>query len=69
VPISQFDPNPQALPQLPQLFESNVSVVHVPLQLVSPEAQPHDPLVHVVPPWQTVPQPPQLLLSLATSRH
>lgn len=45
---------------------------HVVVNMVEPAAQPpavHDPLTHVEPAAQGVPQPPQLLASLAKSTH
>ena len=67
--FSQYAPNPHWFPHRPQLFASVDRLVHAPLQLVSPPEHPQDPFEPTVPPLHTVPQPPQLLLSLVMSRQ
>jgi hypothetical protein len=54
---------------MPQLAGSACVSTQTPLQLVWPGAHWQLPSLHVLPPLQTVPQPPQLLLSVFRSLH
>jgi hypothetical protein len=76
--LAQTSPETEHAPQVPPALPHDVvdwlpNASHVlptqqPLQFV-PELQRHIPLVQVVPAPQTLPQPPQLLLSLKKSAH
>jgi hypothetical protein len=67
VPLRHAEPAPHAFPHVPQLFLSALRLVHVPLQEVVGEGQPHWPFAHAVPPVHAIPQPPQLFGSFLVS--
>ena len=57
-------PTGQATPHAPQFAASLFVVTQRPLQLVSPETQEHEPLLHVRPGPHALPQLPQLFTSV-----
>jgi hypothetical protein len=66
LPAVQDVPAPHTTPHAPQLLESPLRVVHVPLQFVCPApqdgaAEVHAPALHVWPPVQATPHAPQLV--------
>jgi hypothetical protein len=58
---------PQAVPQAPQFFASEVTSTHVPLQSVVPASQTQAWLLQIFPPEQAVPQAPQFCALLPRS--
>ena len=72
-PVQQMPPLTRLVTQLveqaPQAVASVFKFLHTPLQSVRPEGHLHAPAWHVLPPVQTFPQPPQLLLSDWLSLH
>jgi hypothetical protein len=58
-----------ALPQAPQWAFSVKRFVHQPAQLVKPDAHSHLPMLQIEPEGQTLPQPPQLMLSVSKKTH
>jgi hypothetical protein len=63
VPRKHFWSEAHAFPQAPQFASSKSTLVQVPPQSAPPFGQVHTPPWHDFPPVQTMPQPPQLLLS------
>src|SRR5262249_10727371 len=53
------EPVPHWVPQAPQFKLSHCRLAQKPLQSVSPPRQAQTPSVQNLPPWQTLPQPPQ----------
>jgi hypothetical protein len=67
--FTQSLPTGQVIPQPPQLFESTVSGMQLPLQNASPAGQVHAPATQDDPPPQTRPQAPQLSTSVWRFTH
>lgn len=63
LPPTQFWPEPQTVPQPPQLSGSASVAMHLPAHDELPGAQPQAPLVQVCPPVHALPHLPQLLTS------
>ncbi len=60
---------PHLLAHAPQLFRSVARVTHVPPQLAWPAGHWQTPAAQAMPPVQTIPQAPQLLLSVWAFRQ
>jgi hypothetical protein len=71
LPPWQVEPALQPLPQVPQFRSSVSTLVHAPLQSVSPAGHVvvQTPLAQAWPAAQTVPQAPQLALSVPVFVH
>lgn len=65
----QFFPEPQILPQPPQLLLSAAVLTQLKPQIFSPPEQLHCPTLQPAPTGQTVPQLPQLFESVAVVVH
>jgi hypothetical protein len=65
----QTSPWWQGCPHAPQLAPSDVVSLHLPLHSIVPAGHAHCPFAHVMPPPHSLPQPPQLWISVAASMH